>query len=301
MTIMLDTAPWVVLDEPRSIPLWSLPSAFPESSPAVPVNPFPLPFPRAFDLYLSAIYDADTLVAGTAANLDLFGVRSVLDCAAGTGLPAIGLRRRGYDVTATDGSAEMAERFRRNAEVAGLRGDDARCELLDWADLTALERRFDYVMCRGNSLVYANTWGTGDDVAAGLGAVEKYLGVFAEVVAPGGWLHIDAPLTLGTADHRHHYRVAEDGRPVALTIGERVTERDDSRYWECEITADYGLGEVGESRFAMHSTLLTVAGLMDMLERLGFDDVRLRHLPGERATHPAVLARRTPGRLSPRR
>ena len=71
----------------------------------------------------------------------------VLDCAAGTGLLAVGLALRGYEVVATDASPGMVER-------AGEHGVDVTAEVRRWDELGGLGE-FDAVLCVGNSLTHA--------------------------------------------------------------------------------------------------------------------------------------------------
>src|SRR5690348_13068485 len=78
----------------------------------------------------------------------------MLDCAAGTGELAVGLRLSGFDVTATDASEAMIERTRQLAATHGVALPTAVCrwEALaeqGWSD------SFDAVWCVGNSLAHA--------------------------------------------------------------------------------------------------------------------------------------------------
>ncbi len=81
------------------------------------------------------------------------GVR-VLDCACGTGQLAVGLAARGFQVTATDASAEMIERTR---ELAAEHGAEVEALVCPWEELPAQgwEGAFDAVFCVGNSLAHA--------------------------------------------------------------------------------------------------------------------------------------------------
>ena len=99
-----------------------------------------------------AIITPEGQVAAFAPLLDALppGAR-VLDCAAGTGLLAVGLLLRGFDATASDLSAAMLVRARSLAAERGVALETVQCA---WDDLTAQgwEARFDAVFCVGNSL-----------------------------------------------------------------------------------------------------------------------------------------------------
>lgn len=255
---------------------------------------FVLDFSTAFDFYLQVMYDARSLTNDLGRLLRGLGVQRILDCAAGSGIPSIGLRQMGLPVTCSDGSPEMVERFKLNAKRAGEEGD-VQCDVVDWADLDPADGRYDYVMCRGNSLVYASTWGTDADAAVGIDALERYLQRFAAVVEPGGWLHIDAPAAMSSGTAKTFGDAVDvNGEPVAITVTESVIERAKSRFWTCIVAADYGEGRQGRLSFGMHSAKLTIDVLETLLARNGFLYWGRPELGGERVSHPALLARRCP-------
>jgi SAM-dependent methyltransferase len=88
-------------------------------------------------------------------HLALAGARNVLDAACGTGMHAITLAQRGYQVTGADLSAGMIERARANAAAAGSAG---RFIVGGFGRLAAsLGSHFDAVLCLGNSLPHTLT------------------------------------------------------------------------------------------------------------------------------------------------
>jgi SAM-dependent methyltransferase len=83
------------------------------------------------------------------------GARRVLDAACGTGMHAIALVRRGYEVVGADPSAGMIERARANAQTAGV---DASFETAGFGALHEhVGGDFDAVLCLGNSLPHVLT------------------------------------------------------------------------------------------------------------------------------------------------
>ena len=116
-----------------------------------------------WDLCLHSEYDRDQLVGSIADWIGPPDGRKVLDAACGSGFPALTLHKLGYDVTCTDGSSFMLERFRRNAEAAGVPIEPR--EAL-WEELEGIyPASFDVVMCRGCSFIYAGTFETDADSA----------------------------------------------------------------------------------------------------------------------------------------
>jgi SAM-dependent methyltransferase len=99
----------------------------------------------------------------------------VLDCAAGTGLLAVGLALGGFDVTASDLSEPMLARARQLAAARGVAVATTRC---GWEDLPAQgwRERFAAVFCVGNSLAHA----------AGRPARRAALRAMADVLRPDG-------------------------------------------------------------------------------------------------------------------
>lgn len=79
------------------------------------------------------------------------GVRSVLDCACGTGRHLVLFRRLGLDVTGSDISPAMLARARKNLMEAGM---DVPVGQADYRELLQHhDRRFDAVTCLSSSLL----------------------------------------------------------------------------------------------------------------------------------------------------
>jgi SAM-dependent methyltransferase len=131
----------------------------------------------------------------------------VLDCAAGTGELAVGLRLKGFDVTATDASEAMIERTRQLAAAHGV----ALCTAVtSWEHL--VEQRwsdnFDAVWCVGNALAHS----------PGQAARRAALKQMAGVLRPGGLLVLTS---------RNWELVRDEGS--GLRIGEQLIERHGRR------------------------------------------------------------------------
>ena len=111
-------------------------------------------------------------------QLTASGARCILDTACGTGMHAIALAQRGYDVTGADLSVGMIERARENAAAVGC---EARFVVAGFGELTAgVGNGFDALLCLGNSLPHVLT----------ADALHETLTDFAAVLRPGGLLLI---------------------------------------------------------------------------------------------------------------
>ena len=106
--------------------------------------------------------------------------RDVLDAACGTGLDAVMLARRGFRLAATDGSQAMVAIAAARFAQEGLPIPVQSCL---WADLpTAIDERFDLVLCTGNALVHA----------AGRDAMVQAFTGLRRMARPGGHVVVDS-------------------------------------------------------------------------------------------------------------
>jgi glycine/sarcosine N-methyltransferase len=104
----------------------------------------------------------------------------VLDCACGIGTDALALARRGFTVTATDGSDSMVARARERLAASASRVSVLQSR---WEDLPAkLTDRFDLAICLGNAIVH-----TGSQRA-----MVESLKAIRGVLKPGGTIVVDS-------------------------------------------------------------------------------------------------------------
>jgi SAM-dependent methyltransferase len=127
----------------------------------------------------------------------------VLDCAAGTGLVAVGLALRGFDVVATDASSAMIERTRR---LAAAHATVVQAEVRTWEQLggAGWDGAFDAVLCVGNSLTHA----------PGRAARRTTLQAMARVLRSGGLLAVTS----------RNWELIRD-RGSHLDVGDRLVVR----------------------------------------------------------------------------
>jgi SAM-dependent methyltransferase len=186
----------------------------------------------------------------------------VLDAACGTGMHAIALAERGYEVVGADLSARMIDRARDNATesslvLSGTDGANVGFEVAGFGELSArVGKDFDALLCLGNSLPHVLT----------LADLTASLADFAACLRPGGLLLIqnrnfDAVLAdhnrwMGPQSHREGetewlfvrfydfepeglltFNVVTVQREVATDWSQRITS---TRLWpqmESELTA----------------------------------------------------------------
>ena len=120
-------------------------------------------------------------------ELQAVGAHRVLDAACGTGMHAIALAQKGYEIVGADLSAGMIEQARANAKdagpvLSGAEGMDVRFETAGFGELarTFVPGNFDALLCLGNSLTHLLT---PESLTAALAD-------FAACLRPGGLLLI---------------------------------------------------------------------------------------------------------------
>jgi SAM-dependent methyltransferase len=200
----------------------------------------------------------------------------VLDAACGIGVDAAALVRRGFDVTASDASAEMAAATQQRLRAAG--ANRARVLTSEWADLPASFEpgSFDAVFCIGNSIAHA------PDASAAIAAFEA----FRSILAPGGMLVLDT----------HDWELVHQAGS-RVEIEPSIVERDGTRCvrtYSWHVPKQFGEPHVLEiapifldgDRAALRSYPVTMwpftrAELRRRLTAAGFTSIALDTIPGD--------------------
>jgi SAM-dependent methyltransferase len=179
----------------------------------------------------------------------------VLDVPCGNGRHAVELARRAHRVTGVDLSREFLDRARRSASEANLD--------VDWrfGDMRELpwSAEFDGAFCFGNSFGYLDHTGAA-----------TFLHALSKALKPGGWLAIHtgvvAESILATPLIRRWHRSGD-----IVMLSEPRYAPEDSRL---DIDYTFIQGGITETR-PSSSYVFTVAELLRMLERTGFDSPQL--------------------------
>lgn len=222
-------------------------------------------------------FDREVTAEGIAAWLGPPDGLRVLDCACGSGFPALELTRRGYDLTCTDGSEAMLAHFRRNASVNEV---DLDAELVLWEDLPRrYGSTFDVVMNRGGaSYIYAGAWD--EEGLAERSAMSEALGQFAACLRPGGRFYVD--ITRAADLERIEPSVAVHPTMLVgdhvVNVAEEIGINRDTmiRTWHGVLTVD---GQ--EYEFRRHCRPLQHSDLIDILTGFGLVNVRKTPINGE--------------------
>jgi hypothetical protein len=149
-------------------------------------------FATFWDYQARDIWGADYAQA-LADLLKSYDADMILDCAGGTGFPAIEFKQQGLNISYSDGSPEMlaffnAKRFEEKLTIPTY--------LSSWQELPKrVPYAYDAVLCRGNSLLYLGAY-TDDAPQSRKSALsmmqEAIEGMFSKV-SDDGFLYIDMP------------------------------------------------------------------------------------------------------------
>lgn len=265
-------------------------------------------FVDAYDEYLDGIYGslhagspADgrrRLARSIAGEMEKRGVTRVLDCSAGTGFPALDLAgdpRADFQIHCSDGDPAMIATIEKRAADRGLDlrqlapprslgcEQTSRAMTIGWARLELIKIRYDYILCRGNSLVYADTW-RGQCQVASDELIRRYLGQMHDRLRCGGYLHVDAPwqFDLSTTSYRTI-------RGRSASIREEVANDGNARKWTMTIERP---GQ-DPATFERYSSLLTINRIAEILDELDFEETEPFELEGERSNFGVIIARKT--------
>lgn len=146
----------------------------------------------------SRLTTPDSAIAALESVFALHGItrRSpILDTCCGAGSFDFALMMRGYNLTTADGDAEMLKLFRKNLAESGIVHESI---LAKWEDLTSVfgEKKFEALICCGNSFVYAGGhWNQDVEIIRekALGNILDTLKIFYNLLAPGGIFLVDKP------------------------------------------------------------------------------------------------------------
>ncbi len=149
--------------------------------------PEPLDIHTVWDICLKFEYNEDELIRSLNLFFQKYKNKSFLDCSCGFGFATLGLYERGYDITFADGSELMLTEFKKRANSKHL---DVKPLHILWENLgNEFHNTFDVLLCRGNSLIYANAWDKKH--TNNLESIKLALKNFYACLKPDGLLYLD--------------------------------------------------------------------------------------------------------------
>ena len=229
--------------------------------------------PEAWDFCLDKIYDKPAYMRGLMEVMSKLGVMKeskILDAGCGSGFPAIDLVAEGYKVTGTDKSSEMVRQIGLNARKKNL-GIEAHHVM--WSELAQHfgAEKFDFVYCRGNSLVYAASWEQNWIVPLrSQEEIQKALGNFYQILRSGGYVYIDVTKHTEKPHEEIIGTVQTSRGPIELTWRIDHDRAHKVRTWTLRLLFKR---TAAVKTYASYSYLLSRGELVQFLKRAGFKSV----------------------------
>ncbi|WP_022953272.1 class I SAM-dependent methyltransferase [Leucothrix mucor] len=149
-------------------------------------------FAEIWDVQTRELWD-ENYAQALADLFNFYSIKTILDCAGGTGFPTLEFKRQGLNVSYSDGSPEMlaffnAKRFAEKLTIPTY--------LSSWQTLPErVPYTYDAVLCRGNSLMDLAVYSDEAPIsrASFLSAMSESLAGMFSKVAEDGLLYIDIP------------------------------------------------------------------------------------------------------------
>ena len=232
---------------------------------------------KLWELCLEFEYGTNLLVEGLDEWMKTKTHNNILDCACGTGFPALNLIEKGYNFICSDGSTEMLSKFKSNANKRGI-SIQAHC--IKWQGLADVySNAFDIVFCRGNSLIYADGWDA--ERAPNENVIFNCLNNFRKCLKPGGVLYVDTTnednLSSLLPEHNAFGPSIINNTKVYLEETVTTDRIKKIRHWETTLTID------GTThRFTRHSYYLSHEKLIRMLHECTFKQIEKVPIKGEK-------------------
>lgn len=197
-------------------------------------------------------------------------VKLILDCAGGTGFPAIEFKQQGLNISYSDGSPEMlaffnTKRFEEKLTIPTY--------LSRWNELPQrVPYTYDAVLCRGNSLLFLGAYTREAPVSreSVLVAMREALeGMFSKV-SDGGFLYIDIPKPERARPEAPYNTTATDS--LTFKVKNTVSYDPDTGL---RTTSDVitNLLSNTETNTTTHTYPITEEELFEMLRSVGFERI----------------------------
>jgi len=238
-----------------------------------------IPLVQLWDICIKFLWD-ETYIKSLNSFLKKKEVKTILDCAGGTGFPSIALKKLGWDIAYSDKSETMLKVFKEKLKEEQLQ---IPYYISDWAELSKnIPKKFDAILCRANSLIYIDSWGKNKiQNKETKERIKKSLQEFYNLLNKNGLLYIDI-INKNEYD-QSKYPIIEDfgkkvidGKKVNL-IWEFIHDYDNKRrIWKSILDVD---GEKYESEY--YSYLLRHGELVNLLREVGFKKIEETEIEGE--------------------
>jgi SAM-dependent methyltransferase len=197
------------------------------------------------------------------------GVKSILDCAGGTGYPSIELKELGWNIVYSDGAQEMLEFFKSRTEVLGV---EIPAYHSRWEELSTNQPyTYDAILCAGNSFVGITAYDSGFSIDAAVSKIHmiQALSEFYKVLNKGGVLYIDLFKDKFAAPKQPYSLVSHSEATYSFT----TISYDPVRNIRTGLTTKIALADGLETDVITKVAPLFATDLIDLLLEAGFSRV----------------------------
>lgn len=173
-------------------------------------------------------------------------VKTILECGCGDGYILKGLAQRDFKGLGIDSNPEMISLALKNNKHSNI-----SYKHMSWLDIRNLERKFDLVMCRGNSLPYVISWDKQEiNSEETRRKIKESVGLFFEMTTQNGLIYID---TISQEE------LDKNGGNVEIKIANIHLEGKIQYDWQNKIRRIFGGGRIENKKFVVEavSYLLT--------------------------------------------
>lgn len=249
--------------------------------------------PLLMDLCNVVFYSDKSIVNALRDWLRERSASSVIDVAGGTGFPIIELALMNFDVTYVDGSHAMARSF---LEHCGHRKLEKIPNALvcRWGGINrVMPRRFDALLCRGNSLAYINSWRDQGDKDARELNIDDALADFYSLLKPGGYMYLDKyrfnPADINSPSSNRVNGVQCHGTRWSIEWEICISPNTRKRTWRGEYWDELGSTR---SKFELTSVLFSTDEVIEACRRAGFIVTPQKKEVGGETNFDVITARR---------
>lgn len=220
-------------------------------------------------------------------------ISKILDLGAGAGNPSIGLAEKGFSVLAVESDFEMLTALRSYAlGTCGASLEIAACDWIRTSSYTNTVARirapFDLGICRGNTLIYAASWGqTTVRPNEARRKIQAALNNVFRILRPGGVFYVDITprVEYGCAAHYESIGLRHEREETIFlywlaTYDHRRQVRTVDAYRIFHPKSSHGIRRILTHKFVSYH--MTHLELVEMAQAAGFDLLQeYADVPGE--------------------
>ncbi len=216
-------------------------------------------------------------VNGLASFLKENNVNTILDCGGGTGFPSIELKKLGWNISYCDSNEKMIKHFSGKLNESKL---DIPIYQNSWLELSKnISHKFDAILCRGNSLIYVNSWDV-KNPTVNKENIKRVLQEFYNQLNNNGLLYVDI---INKKEFNQKYPLIENiGERIIngkrVKIAWKITHFPEKKMRKCDIIFHV---DGQKSITSCYSYLLTHKELFSLMTECGFKNIHEVMILGE--------------------